>query len=133
LERTPRREKKMFEPMAHAKQSHVNSISALEAIATPTTTGSSVRRTGMGTKSPMKIIAKTTLKKGSSDLTTLTKEMEPAPRLSTVTSCPIPWIIPTGTSASSSLVSSFGGARRPSIQTGRTYRRPVPIWMAAVR
>ena len=50
-----------------------------------------------GRKSFMKMAPKTTLKSGSSDLTTLTNASEPAPSDITVTHWPRPWMMPMGT------------------------------------
>lgn len=59
-----------MEPIAKKKQSQVKSSSPAEASATPATTGSRQALTFHGSTSFMKIAPKTTLKKGSKDLTT---------------------------------------------------------------
>ena len=68
----------------------------------------------------MKMAPKTTLNSGSSDLTTLTKASEPAPRDITVTHCPAPWMSATGMIDITLLMSSLGALRMPVAQSGPT-------------
>jgi len=117
---TPRREKATLEPMAKAKQSQVKLRSAAEAMATPATTGIKQAFTCQGRTSPMKMAPKTTLKKGSKDLTTLTKASEPAPSESTVTLCPSPWIAAMGASVSRLDELRRGAFLRPRSHSGPT-------------
>mmetsp|Transcript_33504 Transcript_33504/g.83674 ORF Transcript_33504/g.83674 Transcript_33504/m.83674 type:complete len:211 (-) Transcript_33504:119-751(-) len=129
---TPRSEKAKFEPIAYAKQSHVKLSSAAEAMATPITTGRRHEFTCHGSMSPMRMAPNTTLKNGSSDLTTLTKASEPAPSDRTVTHWPRPWMRAMGAIVMTLEVVRLGAFFKPVSQRGPTYRRPRPSCRHAI-
>ena len=92
--------------------------SAAEARPTPPMTGSKQMLTCQGRRSFMKTAPNSTLKRGSSDLTTLTKASEPAPSDMTVTHWPAPWMMDTGRMVFAWQARAFSGSDHQH-KTGR--------------